>query len=99
MRIAFINAITGHFRIPLMREIAVAEGLDVTVFHSRSSLCRFWEQCEPGFAYHLLPGYNIIMQAITGRGILHINPTLPFELIKGKYDVIIAFTWSQPSSL
>ena len=99
MRVAFINTLINPFRIPLMREVAAMEGLDITVFHSSSSVYRFWEKGEAGFPYKVLPGYQLIIKDINGRGKLYFDPTLLLELFKGKYDVIVVFTWSQPGSV
>lgn len=93
-RILFIHSIPGPYRTPLLEKLANDTEYDFHIqFMARSASNRVWKENKLNFRHKFLPAYTINIPQ--GDDIIPIwnNPTVVWEILRGRYDVVICSGW------
>lgn len=95
-KVAIIHNIMAPYRIPLFDNLSQNSNINLTVFFcAETHKMRKWSLIKSNkFNYKVLHGLTIEKFGI----IYHINPTIIYEIIRGKYDVIIISGYSDFTS-
>jgi glycosyltransferase involved in cell wall biosynthesis len=100
-RVAVVYPVPVPYSFPVLRRIAATPGIELTVFYARRSLAARAAAPEPGdlgFPHVFLPDAG---RVFVGREVREIdfNPTLPRELERGRFDLVVASGYVQPTAL
>lgn len=97
IRVLLIHNFLSPYRIPLFRELATRMELDVWILGDVRSV-RDWpsEVSDAGFRMRRVP--HITIPLGSRYNVILINPTLPFDLIKHRYDAILFCAWDTPAA-
>lgn len=94
VRLAIVTNIPTPYRKGFFRALSSCPDLSPTVFYCASiERGRNWgEQFGVGYAHRLLRG-------ITLGASFHINPSLPIELARGDFEIVVVGGYSYPSAV
>jgi glycosyltransferase involved in cell wall biosynthesis len=100
-RVAIVYPVPVPYSFPVLRRVAAAPGIELTVFYARRSLAARGAAVDPatlGFRHVFLPDAG---RVFVGREVREIdfNPTLPRELEHGDFDLVVTSGFVQPSAL
>ena len=93
-RVAIVTNIPTPYRKGFFAALASLPDIDLTVFYCAPvERGRSWgAQAGYGYAYRFLNG-------VTLGTSFHINPTLPMELARGKFETVVVGGYSYPSAI
>jgi len=102
-RVALLHNIIAPYRFPLFEALSQQKAVDLHVyFLSKTAKNRKWNWKkyvkQMKFAYSVLPHWTIPLPLPEKIPVI-VNPTYIWELIKGKYDVVITAGWFDLSCL
>jgi len=94
VRVAIVTNIPTPYRKGFFAALSSYPGITLSVFYcSRVERGRSWgEQAGLGYTYRFLKG-------ITLGTSFHINPTLPMELARGRFETVVVGGYSYPSAI
>ena len=91
IKVALVQRICPHYRVPVFRELAQRKGIDLTVFFGKGTKrgpCRNAEDIQ-GFKHKKLWTLPFTARRGLKNHYLAFHPSLLFHLVKGHYDVVI----------
>jgi glycosyltransferase involved in cell wall biosynthesis len=97
--VALLNPFPSPYRLPILNALAQIPDIELIVYLTdmKGAPDHHWEEDTTSwqFQYRILP--SIMFRYYTpryGAAYFPINFTLPYELIRGKHDVIVTFGWT-----
>jgi len=95
-RVLLIHNFLSPYRVPLFTELARRFELDLWILGDVSRL-REWQGDAPAdaFPYRVLP--HLGMGLGSRYNMILVNPTLPLELARHRYDALICCGWDTPA--
>jgi glycosyltransferase involved in cell wall biosynthesis len=108
-RLAIVASHVIQYQDPFFRLLAADPAIDLTVLYCSSfgattyrdedmKTSLAWDvELLQGYRYRFLPNFS---RDLNGGWLRHINPTLPFELVRGRYDMVLFMLgWGSVTSL
>ncbi|MBX7255302.1 MAG: glycosyltransferase [Candidatus Hydrogenedentes bacterium] len=96
-RVLLIHNFLSPFRIPLFRELATRMDLDVWILGDIRAV-RDWPADAPEAGFRLRRVPHFLIPLGSRYNVILLNPTLPFDLIRNRYDAIIFCAWDTPAA-
>ena len=93
IKVAIFFNMMAPYQIPLVKQLSKYEDLQMTVFaYTRSEKDRLWEIDLEAIQADYKPLRGISLKK------RHINPLIPWVIMKNKFDIILVGVYSSPST-
>lgn len=97
VKVALLHNIIAPYRFPLFEQLSKQKDIDLQVyFLSETAKNRKWDWKKylnkMNFTYKVLPHWSVPLPLPEGIPLIF-NPTYLWELIRGKYDVVVTAGW------
>lgn len=94
IKVMLIHTLPSPYRNPLLKLLTEDKEIEYDIlFMARGAGNRIWQHDELGFKHRFLPGWVYNLKSNNDIFPIWINPTVPLEIVKGKYDVVLCTGW------
>lgn len=99
-RVMLIHTLPSPYRNPLLEKLGNDSELDIEVFFmAKGAKNRVWKINDLNYKHKFMPEHTINLKQ--GDDVIPIwnNPSIPLEIVKGGYDVVICTGWDSTTTL
>lgn len=98
-KILLIHSLPSPYRNPLLEKLAKDKDLDITIFFmAKSAKNRIWDSSQLNFKHKFLPSLTLNVPLRDDIIPIWNNPTVPWEIAKGGYDLVICSGWDSTTT-